>query len=94
MAFRPPKERIDAIAAQVLKALQEANGIDVVNPNETVAIFRGALTRNLQDEHEIEEEVMATLRQHGQQIYEQDADFQKMLYEGKKIIARKKNFKL
>ncbi len=92
--FRPPKERIDAIAERVVQELSQAHGIEVVNPGEVRAIVRGTLTDNLREEHDLEQEVMETLHRHGQQIYEENADFQRMLHDGKKILAKKKGFTL
>lgn len=92
--FRPPRERIDQMAQGVLKTLQESSAIQVKKPEEVLAVFRALLTENLQQEHALEEEVFATLKAHGQQIYEHNADFQKMLLEGKKILAKKKSFTL
>ncbi|HYF55024.1 MAG TPA: DUF507 family protein [Salinarimonas sp.] len=92
MPFRPPKERIDRLAAQLLSELQKAPGVQVKNAEAVKAVFRAVLVQNLQEEYAIEEEATALLRQHGQQIYEANADFQKMLQEGKKVLAKKKGF--
>lgn len=92
--FRPPNDRLDIISKRILEALDKASMAEVVNPEEVRHIVRNLMTENLREEYEIEQEVMETLRKHGQKIYEQNADFQKMLYEGKKILAKKKNFTL
>jgi hypothetical protein len=93
-SFRPPKERIDLVAARILAGLKKDIKIELVNPNVALAIIRRTLTDNLKEEFELEQEVQETLSQHGQEIYEQGADFQKMLLEGKKMLARKKGFTL
>ena len=93
-AFRPPKERINSLAEQVLAELEENARIEVKKPDEVKAAVRKVITENLREEHELDEEVMQTLRSHGQKIYEKDADFQKLFKEGKKILAKKKNFPL
>jgi len=92
--YRPPRERIDQLAARVAEALATAPGVTVVRAPDVQAIFRAAVVENLQEEHAIEEEAEAMVRKHGQEIYEQNADFHKMIVEGKRILARKKNFTL
>ncbi len=92
--FRPPKEQIDSIARRVLDALKEAPGVEVVNDAEVLAAVRTVLLENLKAEHALEEEVLEMLKQHGQKIYEENADFQRMLIDGKKILAKKKGFTL
>lgn len=82
------------MAEAALRALQGSSALQVKNPQEVLAVFRTILTDNLREEHALEEEVFETLKAHGQQIYEHNADFQAMLLEGKKILAKKKNFTL
>lgn len=90
----PPKERIDALANRVLEDLKNTPRIEVEKAGEAKAIFRARLIDNLAEERKLEEEVLETLRAHGQKLYEQDVDFQKMFHEGKKMLARKKGFTL
>jgi hypothetical protein len=92
--FRVPKERIDRLAGVLAESLAHSPALTLKNPSEAKALFRNMLTENLRIEHEIEEEVMATLQKHGQAIYQQKADFQKLLTEGKRVIAKKRNFVL
>ena len=92
--FRLPKERIDQLADQVASALGTFPGVQLKNAEEAKTIFRLALAENLREEHEIEQEALALLKQHGQEIYAANADFQKMLQDGKKILAKKKGFVL
>ena len=92
--FRPPKERIDSLVNRIEVEIARAEGLEVAKPADLRAIVRTTLTENLQQEHDIEQEAMEMLRAHGQQIYEQNADFQNMLQEGKKILAKKKGFTL
>ena len=94
MPYHPPKERLDALAERLVEQLENTHGIDVRKPEEVKSIFKALLAENLREEHELEQEVMETLRAHGQQIYEQNADFQRMFFEGKKILAKKKGFTL
>ncbi|CAN5203418.1 hypothetical protein BH09SUM1_BH09SUM1_26000 [soil metagenome] len=92
--FRPPRERLDAIAAQALAALAKSPGAEIRDAEAAKAIIRSVLTENLRAEHALEEEVLALLHQHGQEIYEQNASFQKLFTEGKKTLAKKKGFTL
>lgn len=92
--FRPPQARIDALSELILRELQQNSALSVQNPAEAKALFRAMLTENLREEHDLELEAEAMVRAHGQKIYEQKADFQTMIHEGKKILAKKKNFTL
>lgn len=93
-AFRPPKERIDTLAVQAIANMEANPRIQVKNPAEARALFRLRLTADLEEEHAIEEEVFRMLQEHGQKIYAENADFQRMLQDGKKIVAKKKGFTL
>lgn len=93
-AFRPPKERIDALAVQAVATMEANPRLQVKNAAEARALLRLRLTADLEEEHAIEEEVFRMLQQHGQKIYQENADFQKMLQDGKKILAKKKGFTL
>lgn len=92
--FRPPKEHISRLASQVLAAMQKSPAVEVRNPEAVKSIFCNLLEENLREENAIEEEALEVLRRHGQEIYEQKADFQKLLIEGKKVIAKRRNFVL
>lgn len=94
MPFQPPKARIESLVNQVLQELQKHPNFDVADPNTVRAAVRGALTDSLRAEWELEQEVLETLQKHGQIIYKENADFHKMLQDGKKMLARKKGFTL
>lgn len=94
MSFHLPKERVDAIANQVVAALEKSAGVEVRNPDGIRAAVRAVMTENLRQEYELEQEVLAMLRQHGQEIFESKADFHKMFQDGKRILAKKKGFTL
>ncbi|MCC6546087.1 DUF507 family protein [Candidatus Sumerlaeota bacterium] len=93
-AFRPPRERIDRLAVMVEAALKQSAAVTLKKPAEGRAIFSNALAENLRIEHDIEQETLATLQKHGQAIYQQNADFQALLNQGKKVIAKKRGFVL
>jgi hypothetical protein len=92
--FHPPRERLDSLAERIVQQLGAAPAVTVKNPEGVRAVVRALLADNLREEHELEQEVLETLRRHGQAIYEQNADFQKMFHDGKKILAKKKGFTL
>lgn len=92
--FRPPRERLEQLADRVLEALEKAGDLEVLDADSVRAVVKGTLVENLREEFELEREAFEMLRSHGQKIYEQNADFQKMLLEGKKILAKKRNFTL
>lgn len=91
---RLPKERIDFLTDQLVAVLEKNPDFEVLNANEVRAAFRSHLTKNLQDEIDLEAEVLDMLREHGQAIYEQNADFQAMFRKGKQMLAKKKRFTL
>lgn len=91
---QPRKERLQGLAGLFMKELEKSVGVEVRNPAMTRAIFVNTIEESLREEEELEREVLATLRKHGQQIYKENADFQRMLRDGKKILARKKGFVL
>ncbi len=93
-AFQPPKERLTDLTMRVLTALNNAPEVELADPKGAAVSFRTALVENLRQEHELEQEVFETLKKHGQQIYEENADFYKMLQEGKRMLAKKKGFTL
>lgn len=92
--LRLPKERIDSLVDRISGQIAKVPGITVSNPAELRAIVRAALVADIQAEYDLEQEVIKTLQAHGQKIYEQNADFQKMLQEGKKILAKQRGFTL
>lgn len=87
---RIPKERIDFLTNQLVGVLDKNPDFEVVNANEVRAIFRNTLTASLQAEIDLEKEVLETLRQHGQQIYQENADFDELFRRGKQVLAKKK----
>lgn len=92
--FRPPRERIDRLATMLEAALKQSAALALKNPAGARAIFSNALVENLRIEQEIEQETLATLQKHGQAIYQQNADFQNLLNQGKRVIAKKRGFVL
>lgn len=93
-AFRPPRERIDRLAVMLEAALKRSPAVTLNKPAEARAVFSNHVTESLRIEQEIEQETMAMLQKHGQAIYQQNADFQKLLNEGKRVIAKKRGFVL
>lgn len=87
---RLPKERIDFLTDQLVAVLEKNPDFDVLNANEVRATFRAILTKSLQEELDLEQEVLETLRQHGQAIYESDANFAELFRKGKQVLAKKK----
>lgn len=87
---RIPKERIEFLTNQIALVLEKNPDFEVVNSAEIRAIFRNTLTEDLQAEIDLEKEVMETLRKHGQQIYQENADFQELFHKGKQVLARQK----
>ncbi|MCC5874799.1 MAG: DUF507 family protein [Candidatus Sumerlaeia bacterium] len=87
---RIPKERIDFLTNQLVAVLEKNPDFDVTNVNEVRAIFRNTLTADIQAEIDLEKEVLETLRQHGQQIYQENADFEELFRRGKQLLAKKK----
>jgi hypothetical protein len=93
-AFRPPKEHLDFLAKELIAELKKNPAIELKKPEEAAAILRTVLAEDLAAEHALEEEALAMLREHGQAINSANANFSKMLQEGKKILAKKKGFTL
>jgi hypothetical protein len=91
---RISRERLDSIAQRVLEALQKTPGATVLNPEGVKSVVRAMIVNNLAEEDALEKEVIEMLRAHGQKIFEANADFQKMIMEGKKVLAKKKGFTL
>ncbi len=95
MAFQQPrKERIQGLANLFVQELEKGRGVEIKDAGKVRAIFVNTILENLRQEEELEKEVAGTLRKHGQQIYEKGADFQKMLQDGKRILAKKRGFVL
>jgi hypothetical protein len=88
------RERLDKLADQVVEAIRKTPGAEVLDENAVRACFRAVVGADLLEEARIEKEAAELLRAHGQQIYEQNADFHKMLQEGKRILAKKQGFTL
>ncbi|MBI1289905.1 DUF507 family protein [bacterium] len=94
MASKITRAKLDFLAQRVVDAMAKSAGTEIRDAEAIKSVVRNAIVQNLADEERIEAEVMETLRAHGQQIFEANADFQKMLAEGKKILAKKKGFVL
>lgn len=92
--YQVPKARVDSIVEQVIKALKASDGFEVLKEPEARAAIRNAILQSFRAEHELEQEVLETLRAHGQAIDREGADFSKLLQDGKKILARKKGIVL
>ena len=94
MTTKISRQKLDFLAQRVLDAMAKSAGTQIRDPEAVKAVIRNGIVQNLAEEEKLEAEVMETVRSHGQQIYEANADFQKLLQEGKKILAKKKGFVL
>ncbi len=95
MAFQQPrKERIQGLSNLFMQELEKARGVEITDANKARAVFVNTILESLREEEQLEKEVEETLRRHGQKIYEKGADFQKMLHDGKRILAKKRGFVL
>jgi hypothetical protein len=88
--MRLSTSQIDYTAFLVLKAFKASPHITLHNPDAVVAAVRTRLIENLRLEEELEREAAQTLSRHRQQILSGDADYQKMLREAVRILARKR----
>lgn len=92
--MRMSRLHLDYLAFLVHKALKENKHIAVNDADAVVAIVRQTITENLKAEDEIEREAVASLEAHRNQILTSGADYQKMVRETKKMIARKRGLVL
>ena len=88
------KERIATIANRFREQLLHSSSVKAIDADRAAGLLRARMEENIVREKEIEAEAMTVLRKHGQAIYQEGADFQKLLSEGKKVIAKKKGFTL
>ncbi len=88
--MRLSTNHIDYLSFLVYKAMKESPHIDVKNPDAVVSSVRARIIENLRLEDELEKEALATLSKHRQEILSGDADYQRMVREAVKILARKR----
>lgn len=81
---------VDYLAFLVYKAMKDSPHVTVKNADAVVSTVRARIVENLRLEDELEKEALATLAKHRQQILGNDADYQKMVHEAVKILARKR----
>lgn len=90
--MRLSNNHIDFMAFAVLQSMKRSPLVEVKNPNMVATIVRRSLVENLRMEEEIEREAEEMLKPHRQRILQEGADYQGMLREGKKTLAKKKGF--
>jgi hypothetical protein len=88
--MRLSQNQIDYTAFLVVKAFKASPHITLHSADAVVAAVRTRLIENLRLEEELEREAAQTLSRHRQQILSGDADYQKMLREAVRILARKR----
>ncbi|MBI5155467.1 DUF507 family protein [Candidatus Poribacteria bacterium] len=88
--MRLTRNHLDYMAFLVLKALKANPGVTVLDADQVVAVIRREITGNLRAEEEIEREAIATLAPHRQRILSEGADYQKLIRDGKRALARKR----
>ncbi|MCB2156046.1 DUF507 family protein [bacterium] len=90
--MRLSQNHVDYIAFLVHQGMRQHPNVTVKDPNAVVTTVRRLLVENLQMEAQIEREAEEMLKPHRQQILREGADYQAMLREGKKTLAKKKGF--
>ena len=90
--MRLRQEEIDYIAWKILRALKEAEVIDVIGEDDPVADrLRHALTENLALEDQLNREVDDILRNHLKEIQRDSVDYRRMFQMVKTKLARERN---
>jgi hypothetical protein len=88
--MRLSPNHVDYLAFLIYKAMKDSPHITINNPDAIVSTAHARIIENLKLEDELEKEALATLAKHRQQILGNDADYQKMVREAVKILARKR----
>ena len=88
--MRLTTNHIDYMAFLVYKAMKDSPHIAVHNADAVVSTVRARIVENLKLEDELEKEALEMLSKHRQQILSGEADYQKMVREAVKILAKKR----
>lgn len=91
----PQSEReIELLAAAVAEALAHDPEIKSIDEHAVKQAVRAALRHANAEEAAIDAEAERLLRAHGGMIIREGADFQRMMADARKILAKKKGFPL
>jgi hypothetical protein len=86
------QEEIDYVAWKILRALKEAEVIDIIGEDDPVADrLRHALNENLSIEDQLNREVDDILRNHLKEIQRDSVDYRRMFQMVKTKLARERN---
>lgn len=92
--MRLSARHVDYMAFLVLKALKGNPHIGLRSPDGAVAIARTELLASLREEEELEKEALRMLAPHKERILREGGDFNRMLREGVRALAKKKGIVL
>lgn len=89
-----PDPEIEELARAVEAALAKESTVTIANSEAVRGAVRSILRRLNAEEKAIEVEAEKLLRSRGREIVQQGADFNRMLDEAKRILAKQKGFPL
>lgn len=92
--FPMNKQDVEHMAEEILAAMKVAPPIGVADTETVRQCVRRVVAENLAQEKEIEAEAERLVRGLGRAVIDADADFQKLVRESKRLLARKKGFPL
>ncbi len=92
--MRLTPSKVDDLARQMLRALAECSGAEILDEKKAAAVLRQVFLDDLKAEDDLDEQVRALLRRHASQIHGENLDYELLFQRAKKQLAREKGIVL